>query len=153
MSGIRTADIPDIKEIYELGKELLDQSVYASIKHDEVKFKTFVAGLMGIKNGTVLVVVDDDDKPQGFMLGIVEELFFSKKRMATDLAVYVREGYRHIAPKMFKEFIRWAESKPRMAQITLGISSGIGDTKRVGRMYNSLGFAQTGGIYVKLVGG
>lgn len=153
MSGVRLADIPDIKEIYKLGKELLELSVYSNIKDDEVKFKTFVAGLMGIKTGTVLVIVDDDDKPQGFMLGIVEELFFSKKRMATDLAVYVREGYRHLAPKMFKEFIKWAESKSRMAQITLGISSGIGDTERVGKMYNSLGFAQTGGIYVKLAGG
>ena len=152
MSGIRLGDIPDMAAIYKLGCELLSQSVYSNIKHDESKFKLFVAGLMGIKNGTVLVIVDDNDKPQGFLLGVVEELFFSRKRMATDLAVYVRKEYRHLAPKMFKEFIKWAESKSRMAQITLGISSGIGEPERVGKMYNSLGFTQTGGIFVKLVG-
>jgi len=151
MSGIRIADIPDIEEICTLGRELLAQSVYADIKPDESKFRLFVAGLMGNKAGTVLVVVDDNDKPQGFMIGMIDELFFSRQRMATDLAVYVREGYRHLAPRMFREFIKWAESKARVAQITLGISSGIGDAERVGRMYENLGLSQVGGIFVKRV--
>jgi len=151
MSGIRLADIPDMDAICELGRELLSQSVYANIKPDDEKFRLFVAGLMGLKNGSVLVVVDDEDKPQGFMLGMVEELFFSRQRMATDLAVYVREGYRHLAPHMFKKFIKWAESKARMSQITLGISSGIGGEERTGKMYENLGLNRVGGIFVKII--
>lgn len=151
MSKIRVADIPDMDDIVELARELLSQSVYANIKPDEEKFKRLVAGMMGINTGAVLLVVDDEDKPQGFLLGVIDELFFSRKRQATDLAVYVRDGHRHLAPQLFKAFIEWASSKARVEQITLGVSSGIGDPNRVGKMYESLGLAQVGGIFVKKV--
>lgn len=151
VSGVRVADIPDMDALCDLGEELLNHSVYANIKPDEEKFRRFVAGMMGIKTGTVLVVVDDNDKPQGFLLGVVDELFFSTRRQATDLAVYVREGYRHLAPRLFRTFIKWAESKPRVERVTLGISSGIGDPERVGKMYGKLGLSQVGGIFVKSI--
>jgi len=149
MSGIRLGDIPDMNAICDLAAELLDQSVYAGIKPDQEKFRLLVANLMGHKQGTVLVIVDDEDRPQGFLLGILEELFFSRKRMATDLAIYVREGYRHLAPSMVKQFIAWAESKPRLVLITLGISSGIGDPDRVGKFYEDIGLPAVGGIHMK----
>jgi len=137
--------------ICELANELLKQSIYSDIKPDETKFRLFVAGIMGSKGGIVLLIVDENDKPQGFLLGVLEELFFSRQRMATDLAAYVREGYRNLAPRLFKTFITWAESKARVAQITLGISSGIGDPERTCKMYEKLGFAQVGSINVKRV--
>ncbi len=151
MSGIRPGDIPDMDAICELGSELLEDSLYGGIKPDETKFRLFVAGLMGHNKGSVLLVVDDDDKPQGFLLGMVDTLFFSQKCYATDMAVYVREEYRHLAPGLFKRFIAWAESKPKVAQIILGQSSGIGDPDRVGRMYEHLGLSHVGGIYMKRV--
>ena len=151
MSKVRLADIPDMDAICELGREMHEQSVYAEIKPDEPKFRMFLAGLMGIKGGIVLVIVDDDDKPQGFIAGAMEELFYSRQRMATDIGVYVRESYRHLAPAMYKKFIAWAESKTRMSQITLGISSGIGDPERTGKMFESLGLSRVGGIFVKIV--
>lgn len=151
MATIRKADIPDMDAICELARELLEKSIYNSIKPDDAKFRMFVAGLMGNKGGIVLVIVDRNDVPQGFLIGILEELFFSRQRMATDLAVYVRDGYRNLAPRLFKTFIEWAESKSRVAQITLGISSGIGDPERVSKMYENLGFAQVGSINVKKV--
>lgn len=147
MSGIRLGDIPDIKAINELGHELLEQSVSSGIPLDDSKFRLLVANMMGMKLGEVWVVVDDDDKPQGFLLGLVEDLFYSRQRYATDIAVYVREGYRHLAPRLFREFIKWAKSKPRVVQITLGLASGIGDPDRVGRMYEKLGLFRVGGIY------
>ena len=151
MNAIRTADIPDMDAICELASEMHEQSIYSDIKPDETKFRLFVAGIMGSKGGIVLLIVDEDDKPQGFLLGVLEELFFSRQRMATDLAVYVREGYRNLAPRLFKTFITWAESKSRVVQVTLGISSGIGDPERTGKMYEKLGFTQIGSINVKKV--
>jgi len=73
MSGIRLADIPDMADIVDLGRELLEASVYAGLKPDEQKFKMTIAGLMGHKKGIVLVVVDDNNKPQGFLAGITDE--------------------------------------------------------------------------------
>lgn len=148
MSGIRIGDIPDVKAIEALGLELLANSVYSKVKPDNVKFKQTVASLMGSKKGIVLVVVDDQDQPQGFLLGIVDDLFFSQERYGTDLAVYVREGYRHHAAKLLKQFVAWAKSKPKVAHIAMGVSSGIGDIDRVGRIYERLGMSRVGGIYV-----
>ena len=151
MSGIRLGDIPDMNEICELGRELLAQSVYRDIKPDEPKFRLLVAGMMGQKTTTVLLVVDDDDKPQGFLLGLVDDLFFSRQRYATDIALFVREGYRDLAPRLIKRFIQWGESKPRVDHVMCGQSSGIGNTERVGRLYGGMGFEMVGGIYYKKV--
>lgn len=151
MSGVRLADIPDIDALCELGRELLEQSVYAGIKPDEYKFKTLLAGLMGSKNGTVLVVTDDDNQPQGFLLGMVDELFFSREKYATDLAVYARKAYRQYVPAMYRRFVKWASNRPKVVQISMGISSGIGDAERIGRMYELMGFDRTGGLYARRV--
>lgn len=147
MSGIRLGDVPDINAICELGYELLEQSVYRDIKPDESKFRLFTAGLMGSKDGAVLVVVDDDDKPQGFLLGIVDDLFFSRARYATDVAMYVRSDYRNLAPRLIRDFIDWAKTRPRVDHVMLGISSGIGDLDRVSRMYERIGLEKVGGIH------
>jgi hypothetical protein len=151
MSGIRLGDIPDIDAIVELALEVKEQSVYAGIKLDNHKFRLLVASMMGDKTSRVIVIVDDDDRPQGFLLGLVEELFFSRSRYATDLAVYVRKGYRNLAPAMFKQFMQWAKTKPRVVRIMFGISSGVGDPARTGKMYQSLGLSLCGGIYSKEV--
>jgi len=151
MSAIKTADIPDMDAICELASEMHEQSIYSDIKPDETKFRLFVAGIMGSKGGIVLLIVDEDDKPQGFFLGVLEELFFSRQRMATDIAIYVREDYRHLAPRLVKTFVTWAESKARVVRITLGLSSGIGDPERTAKMYGKLGFEQIGSINVKKV--
>ncbi len=143
--------MPDVKAILKMAHELLSDSAYKGIKMDERKFKLCCAGLIATKNGQVFVIVDDNDEPQGFLMGVIDELFFSRARYATDLAVYTRKSYRHLAPKMFKEFITWAKSKPRVAEISLGISSGIGDIDRVGKMYESLGCRRVGGIYMMRV--
>lgn len=151
MSGIRIGSISDIKDIVTLGRELLEQSVYRDVKPDWPAFQLLVANMMGSSKGTVLLVVDDNDRPQGFLLGMIDTLFFSRDRYGTDLALYVREGYRNLAPMLLKRFITWAKSKPRVKHITMGLASGIGDPSRVGRMYEALGLSQVGGIYFQKV--
>lgn len=147
MTCVREAKIDDVSQIHALAKELLEQSVYSGIKMDDTRFRTICAHLIGSKSGCVLVV-DDEGSVQGFMMGLIDQLFFSRSRYATDLAVYVREAYRSYAPWMFRRFVNWARSKPLVAEITLGISSGIGDTERTGKMYQTLGFQPVGGLYV-----
>ncbi len=151
MSGIRLGDIPDIDAIVELSHEIKEQSVYAGIKIDNAKYRLLIARMMSDKTSRVIVVVDDDDRPQGFMLGLVEDLFFSRARYATDLVVYVRKGFRNLAPIMFRSFMQWAKTKPRVVLIMFGISSGVGDPQRTGELYQSLGLSLCGGIYSKEV--
>jgi len=147
MSGIRLADIPDIKHIYALGLELLEQSEYNGIKHDEKKFKMLVAGLIGEKLGHVLVVVDDDDIPQGFLIGIVEDYFFSRFRYGSDIATYVRKSFSRFSYRLYKKFIDWAKTKPRVMDITFAQSSGMGDHSRWCKLMEKLGLHRSGSFY------
>lgn len=149
---VREAGIQDIRRILELGKELLGKSVYAGTEVDDIKFKRACATLIGSKMGCVFVVVDEGNIAQGFILGMVDDLFFSKSKYATDLATYVTDEFRMLAPFMIRRFITWAKSKG-VSEITLGISSGIGDTQRVGRLYERLGFSPVGGMFAMKIGG
>jgi len=148
MSGIRKADIPDMKAIVELGYEMLSQSVYADLKPDEQKFKLLLAGLMGHKKGLVLVVVDDNDVPQGFLSGIVEEYSFSRATYATDFFTYIRKPYRQYAAMLYNKFISWAKTKPRIAFIEFAQSSGMGDHERWCVLMERLGLVKNGSFYV-----
>ena len=151
MSGIRLGDLPDMSAIVELGLELQEQSIYAGIKPDQLKFRKLVGQMMLSKTGRVWVIVDDNDDPQGFLLGMVTEFFFSKEMYATDVAFYVREGYRNYAMNIVKAFISWAKSKPKVKQIKMAISSGMDTDGRTGMMYELLGFENLGGIYIMRV--
>jgi len=151
MSGIRLADIPDMQAIVDLGLELLAGSVYADIKPDIQKFKIFLAGLMGHKRGLVLVVVDDDDVPQGFLAGIVDEYGFSRATFATDIYTYIRPKYRCYARRLYNKFIEWAKTKPRIAFIEFAQSSGYGGHERWSRLMEHLGMVKKGSFYVMAV--
>ena len=151
MSGIRLADIPDMADIVDLGRELLESSVYAGLKPDEQKFKMTIAGLMGHKKGIVLVVVDNDNKPQGFLAGITDEYGFSRACFATDMWTYVRPGYRRYAYRLYNKFIAWAKTKPRVAFIELAQSSGMGDHDRWCRLMEKLGLSRVGSLYMMRV--
>ena len=151
MSGIRLADIPDMQRIYELGLELLEASSYRGIKHDQQKFKTLVAGLMGSKQGRVLVVVDDNDVPQGFLIGVIDEYFFSHYKLASDLATYIRNGFERYAFRLYKTFIDWAKTKPKVMDITFAHSSGMGDFDRWCRLMEKLGLTRNGSFYTMRV--
>lgn len=141
------ADIPDIKHIAELARELQENSAYSHIKPDEQKFKMTVAGLIASKLGRAYVVVDNDNVPQGFMLGLVEDYFFSRERYATDIAVYVREEYTRYAPRLYKKFIAWASSKPRVVDVTFAHSSGKGDYDRWKKLMYRLGLEKVGSVF------
>ena len=148
MSGIRIADIPDMAALCELGAELLAASVYSDIKPDEQKFKTTMAGLMGHKRGILLVVVDDNDKPQGFLAGIADEYAFSRMRFATDMWTFIRKPYRRYAYRLYKQFIDWAKTKPRVCRIEMAMSSGNYGYERWCKLMLKLGFNKVGSIFM-----
>lgn len=148
MFHVRAGQVEDIQEIHRLAKELLEASVYNGIPMDDAKFKQTVAMLMGSALGAVFVVSDDNNKPVGFIMGMADTLFFSKKRYATDLCMYVRPKASAYGAFLVRRFIRWAERIPAIAEITLGISSGMSNSERLGRMYERMGLRRVGGMYV-----
>jgi hypothetical protein len=146
----RRGDVQDVKRIHELGKELMG-SVYPGMKMNDVKFKTTVANCMFSKSGCCFVVVDESDVPAGFILGVIDTPFYSDQRFATDLAFYVRPEARSYGAWLASRFINWGKSVPGVTEITMAISSGIGDVDRIGRMYEKKGMRRMGGLYTMRV--
>ena len=151
MSKVRLADISDINAIVELGRELLAGSVYSDLKPDEMSFKMLLAGLMGNRKGVVLVVVDDDNQPQGFLVGITDQYGFSRATYATDIYTYIRKPYRKHAFRLYNKFITWAKTKPRIAFIELAQSNGNGNYNRWCLLMERLGFIKNGSFYLMQV--
>lgn len=151
MHRVRDARVEDILRIYDLGLELLDDSFYRGIKVNDTKFKRTVAMLIGSKLGKVLVIADEQDIAQGFLVGMADELFFSNSKFVTDLCMYARPDARYMAGFMIKRFLRWGMSVKGVVEITLGISSGMGDPERIGRIYERLGLTRVGGLYMMRV--
>lgn len=145
---VREARIDDINEIHKLAQELVSESVYNGIPMDDRQFKHMVASSIGNRSAVVFVVVGASDEPVGFLVGMVQQLFWSKKKFASDLCTYVRPEARHVGGFMVRRFIRWAKKMPGVVEITLGLSSGIGDTERIGMMYERMGLSRVGGLYV-----
>lgn len=146
---VRKGDVRDIPQILVLAKELLEQSpVYAGIEMNDNKFKRTTAMAVSSKRGVVFVIVDDDDIPQGFIMGFATDLFFSDSRYVTDCAVYARKSARSQAGWMVRRFIRWAKTVHGVKIIPMAISSGMGDMDRIGALYERLGLVKTGGLYV-----
>lgn len=148
---IREADIPDMDAIVTLARELHQMSRYKNVKPEEKQFKLTVANLMGSKNGRVMLVVDENDEPQGFMISVIMELWFSRQKYCTDFATYVREGHRQHAFRLYRDCIKWAKTKPKVIDIDFSRSSGIDDNGRWDLMMDRLGLEKAGTIWTMRV--
>ena len=148
---VRAGDVPDIQRIHELAKELLGASAYGGTKMNDLKFKKTAANCIASKLGCCFVVVDEANKPFGFILGIVDTPFYSDERFATDLAFYVRPEAKSYGAWLARRFIRWAKSIKGVTDISMAISSGMGDVDRIGAMYERMGMQRVGGLYTMRV--
>lgn len=144
---IRAGEIKDIPHIHRLGKELLESSAYGGIQMNDLKFKKTVANCISSKLGCCFVADDSDGVPAGFILGVADTPFYSDERFATDLAFYVRPEARSLGAWLATRFLRWARSVPGVTDISMAISSGMGDVDRIGHMYERLGMKRVGGLY------
>jgi hypothetical protein len=89
----------------------------------------------------VLVSVDDSGKLNGFMLGLVESIFYNpRKKYATDL---MTAGKWTVKAQLLKAFVRWAEEK-KVSRILMGESMGY---RRDSGMYEKAGFRRVGGLF------
>jgi hypothetical protein len=150
---VREAKHTDILAIAECAERLIGESYYAGIDIDMPMSKQLALRMISEKLSFVQVIVSeptgdyDTSYCHGFMLGAVQQLWFSRARYATDLLTLVdktAEGYGAI---MIRRFIAWAKKQPKVVDITMGVGSAMGDSDRVGELYEGLGLARLGGIY------
>ncbi|RAK01601.1 GNAT family N-acetyltransferase [Aliidiomarina maris] len=144
---IREATTNDISRLIELGEELRQQSPTMPAINP-IKARKNLAFFMNSKRCAVFVA-EHSGEVVGFIVGGIEDNWFSDERSVTDVAFYVRPLYRVYAVGLVKRLRTWGQTFQRVKDITLGISSGLDSNERTGRMYEHLGMQRVGGIFIQ----
>lgn len=90
--------------------------------------------LLAVRDGTVL----------GAMFGVIREPYFTRERVAYDMAWFMLRSERgsSLAVRLLREFEKWAAKRGAKA-VMLGQSTGV-DIERTTRLYERLGYATVG---------
>ena len=85
---------------------------------------------------------------EGVFIGVTNQLWYSRKKQSADLFFYVTQKGRGWGSSLLRRYIQWARFNKGVAEITLGVMSGIGDMERTKKLYEKLGAVQVGDSYV-----
>jgi len=139
---LRPANVSDVHEVIALCKSEHVRGSYSHIEIDENKFKRLFAAMVCSKQAFVWVA-EYEGEITAIIMGIIDEVFFSRKKYATDILFVSRRGGGYL----IKRFIKWARDNPSVIDIRMGVSSDSGDPERVGKLYEGLGLNKIGGLY------
>ena len=146
---IRKATDKDISNIVSLCKIAHEESIITTAKLDIKTLRTNVQVCV-LSAEHLVLVVEVDNKIEGMLIGVTHQLWYSRKKQATDLFFYVGENIRGNGwgTKLMRRFITWAKENPGVKEIMLGVSSGIGDVDRTKTLYERMGAVRIGENYV-----
>lgn len=142
---LRLATVNDLPDIVVLGRQLHEESTFASMDFDMEIVKETLTDLMN-KNQFVVVAEDINGTVIGGMAGSVTQSWFGNDLIANDLSLFVRKDHRGglIAYRLIQYFVHWA----RLAgakQIRPGVITG---NENAEALYERLGFKRCGSTYL-----
>ena len=145
---IRTASLTDIPAILTIGRGVVEASPV--LKGDGVVDAVAAKALRNAINHGLheVFVAEVNGAVVGFFIAVQDQLWYSGKKYATDLAFCVAPGFENQAVWLLKRFLRWCVQK-KVPTARLVISAGFEKAKRTGEMYQRLGFTQADGVYYK----
>jgi len=145
---IRKAVNQDVSKIVDLCKEAHEESKITTAPLDPKTLRTNVQ-ICVLSAEHLVLVVEVDEKIEGLIIGVTHQLWYSRKKQATDLFFYTSQSIRGggWGTKLMRRFISWAKENPGVKEIMLGVSSGI-DTDRTKTMYERMGAIRIGENYV-----
>lgn len=152
----RAETFADIMGIMPLCERMHAESIYGSnpqTPFDEDALGETLWGLVtNPDDGVVLIAHGSDGTPTGFKFGTAHQLYFSRARVAQEMALWVapeaRGGFTCAA--LIKAFERWAISVGAV-EVVIGIAANI-NNGLTAAIYERLGYAQRGPILKKSVG-
>lgn len=140
---VRLATFEDIPALVQVGLSFHERTPYKHIKVDRQSITKNFAWAISSAQG-IVIVEEKGDQVVGFLLGCIQEFWWSRQRLATDLAFVFENGWNSI--RMTKMFIEWARRQPRVAEVTMAVSSGL-DPQRMAAIYRRAGMQCMGGLY------
>ena len=144
---IRKAEFKDVSGIMEVAKDAHEKSLSNSVAIDPKTLRNNLQVCILSAEHFVLVV-ELEGEIEGLFIGVTHQLWYSKKKQATDLFFYVTEKGTGWGAKMMRRFISLAKENPGVEEIMLGISSGIGDADRTRKLYERMGAVKIGDNFI-----
>ena len=144
---IRKAKEGDITRIIEICKEAHELSISKDVPLD-VKILRKNIQVCILSREHLVLVVELDDCVEGIFIGVPHQLWYSRRKQATDLILYVTDNGKGWGAKLMRRFIGWAKENPGVKEIMLGISSGIGDSERNKKLYERMGAVKIGDNFI-----
>jgi GNAT superfamily N-acetyltransferase len=153
VTKVRIASLDDVPAIVSLGRVMHRESPrFSRFPFSAEKVDALVRGMISNPAGAVIFVAEERDQGiVGMFGGIVAEHFFTTKKFATDVAVFVVQAYRggSAFARMLREFEAWAVDKG-VFEIAPGISTEV-SPERTLALYEKKGYRLSGHMAVKYV--
>ena len=144
---IRIAKNSDIKQIIGVCQEAHQLSLSKDVPLDEkILRKNIQVCVLSAEH--LVNVVDIDGTIEGVFIGVTHKLWYSRKKQAVDLFFYVTDKGRGWGTIMLRAYIRWARLNNGVAEIILGVTSGIGDMDRTRKLYERMGAIKMGDSFI-----
>ena len=144
---IRIAKNSDIKQIIRVCQEAHQLSLSKDVPLDEnILRKNIQVCVLSAEH--LVNVVDIDGTIEGVFIGVTHKLWYSRKKQAVDLFFYVTDKGRGWGTIMLRAYIRWARLNNGVAEIILGVTSGIGDMDRTRKLYERMGAIKMGDSFI-----
>ncbi|OEY96052.1 GNAT family N-acetyltransferase [Acinetobacter proteolyticus] len=139
---VRKATLNDLDALVDFGERIVKEAPNFN-QFDSTSTRSFLGELI-IGNRSVFIAEDDYLKPIGTMISTLGVEWFSGKKVAYELCLYVLPKYRNSSAgsELIKEFVIWANDQSVDA-IHAGTTTGISSNK-VSKLYESQGFNRTG---------
>lgn len=144
---IRNATPDDIPAIVSLGEAMHAESRYRDpLPWCAPKVTGLLDWLLANDDGLVLVA-EAGDRIIGGFLGMVEDHWCSRARVATDFALYVHPGWRgsSAAARLLGAYGAWARERGAVL-VQAGITTGV-HVEATSRLYERLGFRRVGNLF------
>jgi len=137
----------------ELARRMHAESVFAHIPFDEDQLTQTLLGCIGNPDdGVVLMAQNEDGTLKGFKFGVAHEFYFSKARVAHEMAMYVAPEFRggFTCAALIKAFERWAKEEAGAMEVVIGVAANI-DNDLTSAVYQRLGYEYRGPILKKVI--
>jgi GNAT superfamily N-acetyltransferase len=149
---IRALEPEDVIDCINAGREMHEESVYASIPFSERSLLTLAQQCLDHPDYVCFVGYEGSELV-GMMVGAKSKYWFSDSASyAADLALYVRKDFRGstCAIRLLQAFMRWAKSSG-CVDIRCGVTTKI-NPEVAKRLYvDAFGFEDGGSLYTKRI--
>ena len=143
---IRQGLFKDIKGMMPLMKEAHDKSLWSDVPVDDKILRHTLQVVVNSREHCCFVT-EIDGKIEGVMIGLTNQMYFSKKKEAVDLFVYTSDKAMGTGHLLMRRYISWAKKQAGVVKICMGTNSGI-DQDKSKRLYELMGAKHIGDLFM-----